>query len=180
MAGERAAGGIPPAASDSRAWVDWRVRHDRPLYRVTLWPNRSLTPRMRRGMLGIVAAGAAVPLLALTGTSVFWVLAPFAALPVLLLWAGFRRNDRDGRLTERLVVWRDEVRVERREPGGRVLRWTAEPLHLRLRLHDTPIESYLTLKGMGREIELGAFLSPEERVALAAEIEAAVTRALRG
>ncbi|MEM9269814.1 MAG: DUF2244 domain-containing protein [Pseudomonadota bacterium] len=36
-----------------------------------------------------------------------------------------------------------------------------------MHLADTKhLESYLTLKGNGREIELGAFLSPEERVDL--------------
>lgn len=176
--GKMAAGGIPLAVSAS-GWIEWRERRDRPLYRVALWPNRSLTPRLRAGMLGLVAGGLALPLLALAATPAVWVLAPFAALPPALLWLSFRRNDADGRLVETLSLWRDEVRVERREPGGRRLRWTAEPGRLRLRLHDRPVESYLTLKGTGREIELGAFLSPEERVALAGEIEAALTRAMR-
>ena len=83
-------------------------------------------------------------------------------------------------MDERLTLWRDEMRVERREPDGRVLRWQADPMRVRLRLHkEAKVEDYLTLAGGGREIELGAFLSPEERVALADEIEAALTRALR-
>ncbi|HEU0223312.1 MAG TPA: DUF2244 domain-containing protein [Paracoccaceae bacterium] len=39
---------------------------------------------------------------------------------------------------------------------------------------DGKVENYLTLKAEGREIELGAFLAPEERVALKADIEAAL------
>lgn len=171
-----AAGGTPPAVS---TWVEWRERQDRPLYQVRLWPNRSLTPGLRASMLGLVAGGVSVPLLAFAATPAFWVLAPFAALPPVLLWLSFRRSDTDGRLVETLSLWRDELRVERQEPRGRTWRWTAEPARVRLRLHDRPIDSYLTLKGAGREIELGAFLSPDERVALAGEIEAALTRALR-
>jgi len=44
---------------------------------------------------------------------------------------------------------------------------------------DTPrIPRYLTLRGGGRTIELGAFLTAEEREALAAEIDAALRRAM--
>ena len=39
---------------------------------------------------------------------------------------------------------------------------------MQVRLHQTggPVPNYLTLKGDGREVELGAFLSEEERLAL--------------
>ena len=52
----------------------------------------------------------------------------------------------------------------RREPRGRVRRWHANPFWVRPRLReDAHVEKYLTLEGDGREIELGAFLSPWER-----------------
>lgn len=43
---------------------------------------------------------------------------------------------------------------------------------MRLTLHATggPVPQYLTLKGEGREVELGAFLTEAERKLLAAEI----------
>ena len=129
----------------------------------------------------IAALGLALPLIAVSTTPVFWGLLPFAIAALAMLWLGFRRSQFDGRLTETVTVWRDEIRVERREPRGRVRRWSADPYQARLRLHEAAkVESYLTLKGSGREIELGAFLSPEERVALAGEIEAAIGRAIRG
>jgi uncharacterized membrane protein len=111
---------------------------------------------------------------------VFWGLLPFLAGALGLLWLGLRRSDRDGRLIAEVTLWRDEIRVERHEPGGRVLRWSADPFHARVTLYpEGRVENYLTLRGAGREIELGAFLSPDERVALAAELEAALTRAIR-
>ncbi len=172
------AGGTPPAARVSGP--QWRDRTDPPVYEVTLWPNQSLTRRGYRVALGAAAAGLALPLIALAGTKVFWPLAVFLVIPFLSLRYAFRRNARALRMGEWLAVWPDEVRVERRETDGRVLRWAADPMRVRLRLHkEAKVEDYLTLAGGGREIELGAFLSPEERVALADEIEAALTRALR-
>ena len=174
------AGGEPPAVSVCDRWVEWRDRRDRPVYTVTIWPHSSLTPAVRRTVLGGVAGGLSMPLLGVAGTPVFWGLLPFVGTAVGLLWLSLRRSDRDRRLVEELTLWRDELRVERREPSGRCLRWSAEPLKVRLRLRSEPIEKYLTLAGGGREIELGAFLSPPERAALMAEIEDALTRAIRG
>lgn len=175
---EHAAGGKPPAAAVSGP--DWRVRHDKPVYRVELWPNQSLTRPGLRWFLGISAAFLILPLLFVTGTLAFWGMAPFLGLAFFGIWYAIRRNGRNLTLSETLWIWRDEVRVERSEPNGRVLRWQAEPLKVRIRLHDdAKIEDYLTLSGGGRVIELGAFLAPEERVALADEIERALTRALR-
>ncbi len=37
-----------------------------------------------------------------------------------------------------------------------------------------PVPNYLTLKGSGHEIELGAFLSPQERITLRQDIETAL------
>lgn len=171
-------GGVPPAARISGP--RWRERHDRPAYRVTLWPNQSLTRRGYRIALGATVLGLALPVAALIGTNVFWPILGFALIPFLALRFAFRRNARALRLSERLTIWRDEVRVERREPDGRILRWQADPMRVRLYLHaDGKVTDYLTLSGGGREIELGAFLSPEERVALADEVERGLTRALR-
>ena len=174
-----AAGGRPPAARVSGPL--WRERRDRPIYRVELWPNQSLTRRGLGWFLGISAGFLIFPLLGLAGTPVFWGLLPFLVLAFLGIVFAIRRNTWNLTMHETLSIWRDEVRVERVEPDGQVLRWQAEPMRVRLHLHkDARIEDYLTLKGAGREIELGAFLAPEERVGLAEEIEHALTRAIRG
>lgn len=176
-----AAGERSPAAAVPGDWIEWRERRDRPIYSAVLWPNRSLGPAGRRTAMRIAALGLGMPLIAVSGTPVVWGLLPFAAAALGLLWLGFRRSNLDGRLTETLTVWRDEMRVERREPTGRIRRWSANPWHVRLTLRaEGKVEQYLTLKGAGREIELGAFLSPDERSELAAEVEDALTRAIRG
>ncbi len=174
----RPAGGKPPAALVQGP--NWRIRRDRPVYRVELWPNQSLTRTGYKVFFGVSGAMLCVPLAAVVGTPVFWGLLPFAGLAIAAAWWALRQNGRNLNLSETLSIWRDEVRVERRDPGGKIRRWMAEPFITRVRLHkDARIEDYLTLTGGGREIELGAFLAPEERVALAAEVEDALTRAMR-
>ncbi|MBY8975113.1 DUF2244 domain-containing protein [Rhodobacteraceae bacterium NNCM2] len=175
-----AAGGKPPAVRASGDWVDWRERHDKPIYSVTLWPHRSMSPRLRKRMIGLAAIGLSIPLIPAWGTPVFWGLLPFLAGALGLLWLGFRSNDRSGMLREELTIWRDEMRVERYEPKGRVRRWSADPFRVRLIMHeDGRPENYLTIRGGTREIELGAFLAPWERQELKEEVDEALARAFR-
>lgn len=149
-----------------------------PLAEVELWPNRSLP---RGGFVLIIAAAAGlllVPLLALLGSPELWGVLPFVVLTVGGLWLAFRSNYTSGKLIERVRFWSDRIEINRREPSGRQLDWIANPHWVRLSLHAEggPVEQYLTLKGGGREVELGAFLSPEERVALKDQIERTIAR----
>ena len=142
-------------------------RTDAPILALTLWPHRSLSRKGMARVIGVAAIGLAIPVLPFLGSPVGWALLPFCALPVLALWLFIRRNNRDGRLTETIRLWQDEIRVDRRHPSGDVRCWQANPYWVKITLRDDgPVEQYLTLKGNGREIELGAFLSPEERIDL--------------
>ena len=121
-----------------------------------------------------MAAGFSLPLLSLVAAGAVGVvalMAPFALAALGLLWLFFRLSYRSGRLTEELRLWPDAIAVERREPRGEVLRWSANPYWVEIGLEDTrDVQSYLTLRGGGRRIELGAFLTPEERQTLADEL----------
>lgn len=178
MAGEnRAAGASVPAVAVEGDWIDWAERPDPPLYRVALWPNRSLGPAGQGNVIAIAAAGFSMPLLAAAGTTAFWGLLPFCLGALGVLHLAFRRRNSDAALVEELMLWRDEVRVERREPRGRIRRWRALPQFLRLTVHpQARVRNYLTLSGGGREIELGAFLGADERLDLKRDIEAALAR----
>lgn len=150
-------------------------RTDPPMLALTLWPHRSLSPRGFGWVLALVAAGLALPLAALAGTRSAWGLLPFLVAALVGLYLAARRSYADARLSEELRLWPDLITVERREPRGAVRRWHANPAWVRLRLfEDDRIEKYLTLSGNGREIELGAFLSPDERVALHRDLGAAL------
>ena len=156
-------------------------RADPPLLALTLRPNRSLTPSVGTWLMVLVAAGLALPLVGLAGTRAAWGMLPFLVAAFAALYVALRRNEQDGRLTEELRLWDDLITVVRRESRGRVLRWSANPFWVRIRLHqDARLENYLTLQGNGREIELGAFLSPWEREAIYRELQAALAGIGRG
>ncbi|MBI1219238.1 MAG: DUF2244 domain-containing protein [Rhodobacteraceae bacterium] len=149
-----------------------------PVAELQLWPNRSLP---RGGFVFIIAMAAVLlllPLLALLGRPQLWVVLPFMVLTLGGLWLAFRSNYASGKLIERLRLWPDRIEINRFEPTGRQQDWVANPHWVRMTLHEKggPVESYLTLTGGGREVELGAFLSPEERVALKDEVERAIGR----
>ena len=142
--------------------------HGAPVAQVHAFPHQSMTPGGFVTFMGATVALIAVPLLAVLGTPVLWGLLPFFAAAIWGLWAAIARNRRDGRLTETLTLWPDRVELIRREPRGHIRRWDANPYWVSVHLHAgaRPVEKYLTLKGGGREVELGAFLSPDERSAL--------------
>ncbi len=167
------AGDHSPAASVS----DPFHRADPPVWRVRLWPHRSLSPGGFRWIMGLTAAGLSLPLIALAPTGASLALAPYAVAAFGMLWLFLKLSYLTGRVTEDLFLWPDAIAVERREPLGAVKRWFANPYWVDIDTTDTPtIEKYLTLRGGGRRIELGTFLTPEERVELADELRSRINK----
>ncbi len=151
---------------------------DPPAARLRLWPHRSLTPEGFVWFVGGTAALIALPLVGVLGTPVLWGLLPFLIAAVAGIWWALSRNTRDGAVTEELSLWRDRVELVRTDPGGTRRDWAADPHWVQVALHEKggPVEQYLTLKGGGREVEIGAFLSPDERVGLRGDLMDALAR----
>jgi uncharacterized membrane protein len=143
-----------------------------PVARLSVWPHRSLTRRGFVVFIGTTFAMLLVPLLAFVGTPVLWGLLPFMMGVLALTWVLIERSYADGRLTEVLTLWDDRVELVRFNPRGAEQRWEANPYWVRVEMHGTkgPVENYLTLSGSDRTVEIGAFLSPEERAALYADL----------
>ncbi|MGX0975874.1 putative membrane protein [Roseovarius sp. MBR-51] len=144
---------------------------------LSLWPHRSLP---RRGFAAFVLATftlITVPLYPLLGTAVLWGLLPFLLLAVGGVWWALEHSYRTARLREVLTIAPEDVHLVRTNPRGNVQEWTCNRYWAQVTMHDTggPVAHYLTLKGAGREVEIGAFLSEEERKVLYGEL----LRALR-
>lgn len=136
-----------------------------PALRAVLSPHRSLPPEGFAWVISIAFFLILLPVVPLLGTVVLWGLLPFMLGAIWLLWAFLRRSYRDGHLTEELMLWSDRIEIVRTDPKGGVVDWVADPYWVKLELHHAggPVEDYVTLSGSGRMVELGAFLSPEER-----------------
>lgn len=148
-----------------------------PAYEVHLWPNRSLPSRGFVLFIGLTVALFSLPLIALVGTPALWGILPFFGLVLWGVWYALERNTRDGQILEKLTLWSDRIHIERINPRGPAQEWNANPywIKLELRSEGGPVPNYLTLTGSGRNVELGAFLSPEERT----ELHDALNLALR-
>lgn len=144
----------------------------RPLAHLRLWPFRSLSRRGFVRFIAVTAALLAVPLIPLVGSPVLWGILPFLLLAIWGIWAALSRSYRDGEITEDLILWPDRITLTRQGPGLRRQSWEANPHWVTVMLHEKggPVPQYLTLRGAGREVELGAFLSEDERRALRAEV----------
>ncbi|MCF8511962.1 MAG: DUF2244 domain-containing protein [Rhodobacteraceae bacterium] len=140
--------------------------------RLHLWPYRSLPRRGMVWFLGGTAIFIAVPLLGLIGSPMLWGLLPFLLATIAGIWWALERSFRDAEIVEDLTLTRDQITLTRHGPRGKRQDWQANPHWVRLTLHATggPVPQYLTMKGEGREVELGAFLTAEERRQLCDEI----------
>jgi uncharacterized membrane protein len=138
-----------------------------------LWPHRSLTQRGFVGFVGLTAALIVVPLVANLGSPVLWALLPFLLGTIWAIWFALRKNGRDRDIVEDLALTPDRITLVRHGPRGQRQAWEANPYWVRVTLHETggPVPNYLTLKGEGRVVELGAFLSEAERIALREDLQ---------
>lgn len=147
-------------------WSDTATRKT-----LTLWPHQSLTPRGFTWFIGATAFMLTLPLLAVLGSPVAWVLMLFFVAAILAVWRAIMANRGHMSISEELTLTANRLRLERAPQRGPILEWEANPhwVHVALR-NDGPVEKYLTLRGGGREVELGAFLTPDEREGLYREL----------
>lgn len=137
---------------------------------LTLWPHRSLGPRGFVWTISLLTGGLSLPVATQVGHKTLWVILAFVAGTVSALWTAIRRNQSDRAIRETLTLTADAVTLTRQSRS--LQSWQANPHWVRLTLYETggPVPVYLTLSGNGREVELGAFLTPEERRALRADL----------
>lgn len=169
----------PEAGADAPASALSGGRDDPPLESFRIWPNRSLPFRGYVWVLVFTGVMLSIPLVPLLGSPVGWTLLPFLLAALGALAYFLRRNTTDGAAQwEELCIWPDLITVERHDPGQPPRFWRANPYWVEVTLQkDAPLENYLTIKGEGRVIELGAFLSPEERLTLHGDLLRALSAA---
>lgn len=138
-----------------------------PGWRLEIAPHRSLPPAGFAAFIGITFSLFMVPVLALLGRPLLWVMLPFPMAALALTWILLRRSYRL-KLREDLTITPDMANLTHTGTDGSRQEWHANPFWVRVELDPNggPVENYLTLHGGPREVEIGSFLSPEERLEL--------------
>ena len=141
-----------------------------------LWPHQSLRPRGFVWFIGLTGALILVPLMAVLGSVVLWGLLPFLLLTLGGMWLALDRSRHNAQVCEVLTLTEDRAHLVRRNPRGGEQEWECNRYWARpeIHAHGGPVPHYVTLRGGGRVVEIGAFLSEEERVALYGELVTAL------
>ncbi len=154
---------------------------DAPLFDERLQPHRSLGPRgFRVLMLGCCAISTLYSLpFYLMGA---WPVVGFLGLDVLLLYFAFRANFRAARAYELLRLTSLELLFARVSARGERKEWRFNPVWVRFERveHEEFGTQRLALVSHGRSVEVGGFLGPDQKAALASSFSAALAKARRG
>ena len=134
---------------------------------ITLWPYRSLGPRgFLMLMLGIASLAFGVSLFFfLLGA---WPVIGFMGVEIGLVWYLFQRNYRAGQISETLSIQSHRTGLTRMNWRGQTTtEWLDSPWLRAEILSSEGRQDRLMLRLHGRMIEIGSFLPPIEKPALA-------------
>ncbi len=156
----------------------WTNQTDASAQELRLWPHESLPPRGMAAFVLITFIFILMPAFAVLGTPILWGLLPFLMAAVLAIYYAIQRNHKDRQITEVLTLTDELAMLVRTEPNGHRQEWEANRYWTRVTKYEDagPVPHYITLKGANREVEIGAFLSEEERIALYDDLKHALAR----
>ena len=113
-----------------------------------------------------------LPLYGLLGTVFLWSILPFVLVMVAALWWGFERSYKDGDILEELRLDDGILTLSHQPARGAIQTWDCNTYWVQVKLHSQggPVPHYVTLTGNGRTVEIGRFLSEDERKQLYTEL----------
>ncbi|MCV6587260.1 MAG: DUF2244 domain-containing protein [Marinibacterium sp.] len=151
-------------------WISTHPDPDRS--ELHLWPHQSLQPRGFVLFIAVTSVLLLVPLVPLVGSVVIWGVLPFMLLALAGIWFALEKSWRDRRILEVLTLTEDQAHLVRHNPRGPTQEWGCNRYWASAEMHEDggPVPYYVTLKGGGREVEIGCFLSEDERQALYSEL----------
>lgn len=138
-----------------------------------LWPHQSLPARGFAAFIMATFLMIMIPLFTLLGTVLLWGMLPFLMLAVGGVYAALRHNNKTRQIVEVFTLDDDTARLTHTTYKGQVKEWECNRYWTKVTKYETdgPVPNYVTLRGEGREVEIGAFLSEEERIALFDDLE---------
>ena len=123
----------------------------------------------------------ALPILALLGNNVLWIITTSLGATLIAIWIALKTSWSRGAVCEELELWIDQIHLRRINPDGSCQIWQANPYWVDVAMQETdgPVLNYLTLRGGGRTVEIGSFLSEQERPKLAQGLRDALLIAVK-
>lgn len=143
--------------------------------RFVISPNRSLTWQQTKLVYASLAGVCLIVALAFTFMG-YWLVLPFAGAEVVALAVGFYLCALSGRDTEVVSIKNDRIAIDK---GRQRLRrvWELDRLWAQIELRPARIQWYpsqLLIRSHGKQLQLGAFLTDQERERLARALKRAI------
>ncbi|MCX7559327.1 DUF2244 domain-containing protein [Sulfitobacter sp. F26204] len=157
---------------------EWKTPPQAALQEMRLWPHQSLPARGFAAFVLATFTMILIPSFALLGTVLLWGILPFALMAVAGIYFALQSNHRSRQINEILTISPDQARLVHTTPKGEVKEWQCNRYWTKVTKYDRdgPVPNYVTLRGEGREVEIGAFLSEEERVELFKDLQRTLSR----
>ena len=157
-------------------WVD---EHEAPFINIRLVPNRSLNSNGTKVVFAVIAFGFLLPIIPFIGSPIGTTLTIFSGLTFYLFLTLLQKNFQQGSTFEEILISKRKIKVVHQEKNKERLTWECNPYWTKVHLdiNNPRLKNYLTLAGKGKRIELGAFLSPDERLELRDKIQNALAKA---
>lgn len=151
-----------------------------PLYSADLRPHRSLGPRGIRNIIIFTATLAAIPGIFFYSIGAWPVIGLLGLDIIALTWA-LTASFRSGSMFERVTLWRDRLVVQHVSAKGREYRHNFNPFWIKLDVARDFEDRVTRIALLSRKerLEIGAFLTPDDKQLFATSFGKALHQARR-
>ncbi len=158
---------------------NWGDENGTPFTKIRLAPNRSLDSYGTKVVFAVIACGFLLPIIPFIGSPIGTTLTIFSGLTFYLFLTLLQKNFQQGYIFEEILISKNKIIVVHQEKHKEQMTWECNPYWTKVNLdiNNPKWKNYLTLAGKGKHIELGAFLSPDERLELRDKIQNALAKA---
>ena len=163
--------------SNGRLWVNKKGNAGSETYIITLWPYRSLSLRGFRILMVVLAS-----LMSIIATGFFllgaWPVIGFLGAEILIVWFAFKVNYRAGQLVETVEITPNYVQITRTNWRGNETQTCLDSPWVQAELQEEQEHRpKLILRAHAQKMEIGSFMPPIEKDALATALNNALMRA---
>ncbi|WP_417579004.1 DUF2244 domain-containing protein [Pelagibacterium sp.] len=151
-----------------------------PLFAALLTPHRSLSPRAIRWVIALTCVMASIPGIVFYAMGA-WPVVGLMGLDILLLYWALTASMRDTEMFEEVTLWPDALDIRHVTKKGRETEHSFNPFFIRLSVVRDNEDRVTALKIVTRdsEVEIGRFLTPDDKARFADAFGHALSRAKR-